>query len=321
MYPNDLAAIAPTAASEPPRPLATWEKWAIFVAPYFFAWLTLREGHTRKQRIIAFSWLGYFVFVGVAGLVMKTLDVHVPPPAAKASVTAPARSESANAPDPSAPPPVAAVPSFTPVYVLVKDEAFRAGITPRFCARITLPTGLARDVLGANIEHALRIEYAQHARDKPGAVCISAYKAGDDTTGIFTAGKGDYAPNGEWADADATVPVEKWRTNVKLADEYFATPNALKFAPGTKVKLVAKPPYGTKKAAPGAKVQVMAGFPDSEPVAGEFPSGTEATVVEGRAFFITADAQRTYYHVVVGYQGGWVAEQAMTWLGPARTAK
>ena len=304
MHPNDAAPSAEPTTPAPPRPLAKWEKWAIFVAPYLFAWLTLRKGHTTVQRAVSFGWLAWFGVCGVISLAVPPADdskhAEATPPSPGAAVPP----QPAPVPSPPATAPAAAAPAFTPVYTFVQDEAVPAGATPRFCARITVPTGLARDVLSENVAHALRTEYSQHAAAKPGAVCIAAYKAGDDTSGTYSAAKGDYAPEGDWTRADASVPVERWRVAIRQADEYDAVPNTLKFAPGAKVKLVPKPPFGK----PGGTVRVMAGFPDVPPVVGEVSSGTEATIVEGRVFFVTATFQVPYYHVLMGYQGGWVPE-------------
>jgi hypothetical protein len=49
--------------STPARPISRWLWVGIFFAPVIFSWLTLRSGHGRTQRAIAFGWLGVFLLI------------------------------------------------------------------------------------------------------------------------------------------------------------------------------------------------------------------------------------------------------------------
>lgn len=40
--------------------------FGILIMPYIFSWFTLRKGHTKKARVIAFLWLTFALLVGLA---------------------------------------------------------------------------------------------------------------------------------------------------------------------------------------------------------------------------------------------------------------
>ena len=49
-----------------------WLGLGIILMPYVFAWFTLREGHTKKARVISFIWLGFFVLEMLVALIIST---------------------------------------------------------------------------------------------------------------------------------------------------------------------------------------------------------------------------------------------------------
>ena len=52
-----------------------WLGLGIMFMPYVFAWFTLREGHTKKARVISFVWLG-FIVLGNLGTVISSTKPH-----------------------------------------------------------------------------------------------------------------------------------------------------------------------------------------------------------------------------------------------------
>ena len=46
-----------------------WLGLGIMFMPYVFAWFTLRDGHTKKARVISFVWLGFFVLVNLVSII------------------------------------------------------------------------------------------------------------------------------------------------------------------------------------------------------------------------------------------------------------
>lgn len=47
------------------RRMSTLLAFGIFGLPYIFSWFTLRNGYSARAKIVAFSWLGVFIFANV----------------------------------------------------------------------------------------------------------------------------------------------------------------------------------------------------------------------------------------------------------------
>lgn len=43
------------------RPVEGWLKIMVFLLPAFFVWFLLRKGHSSKQRLLGFGWLGLLI--------------------------------------------------------------------------------------------------------------------------------------------------------------------------------------------------------------------------------------------------------------------
>jgi hypothetical protein len=43
------------------RPVEGWLKIMVFLLPAFFVWFLLRSGHSSKQRLLGFGWLGLLI--------------------------------------------------------------------------------------------------------------------------------------------------------------------------------------------------------------------------------------------------------------------
>jgi hypothetical protein len=59
---------------------------AIILAPYSFAWMLLRKGSSVRSRLIAFGWLGIFVFAIATAKPAPPTKASTPAPAAQAPV-------------------------------------------------------------------------------------------------------------------------------------------------------------------------------------------------------------------------------------------
>lgn len=102
-----------TPVPTPNRPISKLLGWAIALAPYLFAWVTLRKGTSKRARILSFGWMTLFVSVHAIqeyqgkGLLSQTRrnltavaastdaikqakDRHAPPPAVEAALAPPA---------------------------------------------------------------------------------------------------------------------------------------------------------------------------------------------------------------------------------------
>ncbi|HEU4732583.1 MAG TPA: hypothetical protein VFT22_32030 [Kofleriaceae bacterium] len=107
-----------------------------------------------------------------------------------------------------------------PRFVKRKVERYDTAKVPRVQVRISVPSGLSRRELKENLCVAARQAYFDAGKGTLGAVAVLAY-AGEQVSGIYTAAKADFAPDGKWDKADPAVPVSKWRFNIEYAKSYF----------------------------------------------------------------------------------------------------
>lgn len=88
----------------------------------------------------------------------------------------------------------------------------------RMTIRIKVPLGRTKEELTATLERAAR---EVQEKTKANAVSVFAYRPQDKTDGAYSAGMAEYAPNGEWANAAQSGPMQ---VKVELNDLYFAAP-------------------------------------------------------------------------------------------------
>jgi len=209
-----------------------------------------------------------------------------------------------------------ALADFVPSYRVAEDERCGFNRGPRYCLRITVPDGLNRPALAANLQHALRDAYARHDREgnTPAAVRVGAYRPDSNLQDFYNAGTANFAPGGVWTDANAAVPVEDWRVcDLDLPESYFAPRSVADplIPNGARVKLIAHGLYGGK-ADPGELVEIVAAFAQRDPVIADVPSGTAATVLEGRTSPNNVAKPLNFYRVSLRVKGrqveGWVIQ-------------
>lgn len=99
-----------------------------------------------------------------------------------------------------------------------KSYKSKGRLIVRKVIRITVKDGLSREELRANLEHAA---WSVFRKQRCNAVMVFAYRKGDETTGVFTAGKAVLAPNGKWGNAEEFQDESQLKTTVELADLYF----------------------------------------------------------------------------------------------------
>ncbi|MEB0048134.1 MULTISPECIES: hypothetical protein [unclassified Pseudomonas] len=58
-----LAQAVPQTTPSGLRPVENWLKIMVFLLPPFFVWFLLRRGHSLKQRLIGFGWLGLMILL------------------------------------------------------------------------------------------------------------------------------------------------------------------------------------------------------------------------------------------------------------------
>lgn len=114
-------------------------------------------------------------------------------------------------------PQASSLPSERTSYTQIEPpENTSYGRVSRFSSRIVVPLGRTREELTTTLEQAARKLAAETGAD---AVMVFAYRDGDSPSGVYSAGRAIYAPNGKWEDADTGDPM---RVQVDLNELYFA---------------------------------------------------------------------------------------------------
>lgn len=142
-------------------------------------------------------------------------------------------------------------PGQHPQFVKRKSERYDVANVRRVQVRITVPPGLSREELAANVCVAASRTYRAAGPGGLGAVAVLAY-ASEKVDGMYTAANGEFAPEGKWAKADPKVPLSKWSLSIEYAESYFAhsakadeTPNVATSPPRSEETREAKLPPGT----------------------------------------------------------------------------
>jgi hypothetical protein len=139
----------------------------------------------------------------------------------------------------------------------------------RLTSRIVVPLDRTREELTATLEQAAR-EFAKES--EADAVMVFAYRPGDDPSGMYTAGRAIYAPNGKWEDAGEDGPMQ---VQVALNELYFASP-VVHLAVGDTVSLHSS--FGDDVA-----LSREYGTWGDEDIVARVPNGAQAVIVESRS--------------------------------------
>lgn len=182
---------------------------------------------------------------------------------------------------------------FVPAYRVAEKEDLSFAGGKRIQWRITLPPGLAKEQVEANLRHATLIAWTQ---ERPRAVSIAAYKDGDDIHGAFTAGKVTFAPFGKWNRATEEVSLARYDGEVEVSPTYLNP--ASTFAVGATVRLGKDTLFTTSPTKWSKEYRLPSP-----------PAGTEATVLEVRRY-PTGDMESVSYRMRLSLGGkeqeGWV---------------
>lgn len=106
---------------------------------------------------------------------------------------------------------------YNPVYKLERDNDISYANVKRRKVLITVPPGLSKKDLEMNIKYAVIETYKTH---RPHAISVLAYKKGTNINSIFTAGRCEFAPFGDWARAGETEDLEYFEIKLWFNDEY-----------------------------------------------------------------------------------------------------
>lgn len=160
--------------------------------------------------------------------------------------------------------------------------------------RIKVPIGRTKEELTATLERAAH-EIEQ--KTKANAISVFAYRPQDPTDSAYSAGMAEYAPNGKWADAAKSEPMQ---VKVELNDLYFAAaPEPI--AVNSLIKLKAQ----TK----GEKIGISREYEswgDKDMIA-YVPEGTEVRIIKAKSQPIgSSELIRYQVSVNKGNVVGWV---------------
>ena len=248
------------------------------------------------------AWVEAQTELGVAADVCKT--VRQPERASLGATVNEALGASAAPSGPALSPLAVCGPSAAQAKYVVKESGERADFmkagktVPRLTVRASVPRGLPRDELRANVCHALVTSLAS-AGVALGAVDVLAYST-EDVDGAFSAAKGTYAPEGDWAKADADIPQHQWQMTFEFASGYFEA-KAPALAVGAAVVL-AREGGGTVAVSKDPKNST------DEFIIARVPSKTRARVMDAKEFPLADGKTIVRYDIetVGAKQRGWV---------------
>ena len=196
--------------------------------------------------------------------------------------------------------------SFAPIYQMASEQRVDYATTPRLVVQIFVPPNQSREHLTDTIKRVMCSVYSSKraAGLRLGAIAIFAFKQGTDAQqGMFDAGRGDFAPFGDWSKADANVPLAQWRANVSLAESYFSETKTI--AIGSRVTLSNDPTNVSDD---------PKNWGDEHQI-GEIRKGAKATVTDVRSEEVGAPSKAVRYKVRLKRRGrtieGWVHESAV----------
>lgn len=183
---------------------------------------------SRLALVLGISFAVVFVIAGVVAVVaMKGTPVTtasatpaatIPPPAAPAPVLGDALERA-----------VGVSRGVRPQYVVRSEKHLDyrdpkqpgSPLIPRLDVRVSVPRGLPKADLEANLRHALLTAYEKATKGaKLGALTVGAY-ASEKTDGPYSAGQATFAPGGQWKNADREAPLSSWAVTIELAAGYF----------------------------------------------------------------------------------------------------
>ncbi len=139
--------------------------------------------------------------------------------------------------------------------------------------------------LSANICAATLSAHA-NAGAKLGAVTVFAYADAVEPGG-YTAARAVFAPDGDWSKADASVPLERWKMNITVAEKYLS-PAADAFTDGNTVQLVDDTPVGVSRNPKS--------WGDADLI-GHVPSKTRARILSHQQFNMGPESTLTRYQI------------------------
>ena len=109
-------------------------------------------------------------------------------------------------------------PAFKPDYTVVETKRQDYAGKPRVSSTITLPKGLDKARLEANVRHAI---YTAHKGSvvTPGGIRVGAYQEQVEER-PYTAALGVFSPDGKWTTADPTASPATWQLSLAVRDWY-----------------------------------------------------------------------------------------------------
>jgi hypothetical protein len=186
-----------------------------------------------------------------------------------------------------------------PKYVVHETQDTSYPGVPRVKLVVTVPLGLTREELDANMRHACLIAYEKNGDSSLGAVTVNAW-AGESTEGAYSAAMATFAPDGDLKKADPGAMLEHWAVKVDFATGYFDAKPAV-IGIGTAVTL-------TDENAPTVSVSRSASSWGDADIITRVPRGTKARVLAMKSFNGGAGTPMVRYDVELsgGKQRGWV---------------
>lgn len=183
----------------------------------------------------------------------------------------------------------------------IKDVSMHGGTIKRIVVHIIIPLGRTEEEIRATLKKAA-IEIG--TREKAKATTVNGYRPQDDRSGVWTAGRAIFAPNGKWENAGDNAPMAV-TVEVDMNSLYFQKEHQ-EFYKDQEFILV------SRDSAPVEISKYRDRWEDNDIVA-KIPVGTPIQLIEAYKVPMTPDKLFVRYHISVVWKGktldGWVHEE------------
>ena len=199
---------------------------------------------------------------------------------------------------------------FDPEYTVKEREDLSHGNANRRQLRITVPTGLTKELVEYNIKEAVFTDIIRNGR---AAVSVLVYKDKDSVNRAYTVAMGEFVPGGKWENANDESELKEYILKVEFAEGYFKS-NAKPVDTEEDIVLFKDEKYdkAAREFIPASHVPISNSIREwtSEHIIIEVPNGIETEVVDTYRETILGGYEIIRHKVKVTFNGkeyqGWV---------------
>ena len=199
---------------------------------------------------------------------------------------------------------------FNSEYTVKEREDLSHNNAKRRQLRISVPSGLTKELVENNIKEAVLTDIIKNGR---AAVSVLVYKDKDSVNRAYTVAMGEFVPGGEWENANNESELKDYVLNVDFAEGYFKSkPEPINTEEKTVLFTDNKYDRSAGEFVPASHVPISNSIREwtSEHIIIEVPDGIEAEVVDTYRETISGGHEIIRHKIKVTFNGkeyqGWV---------------